>query len=104
MVFGARHLDTTERHEGMVAAIAFESVVKLVAFLAVGLFVVYGLFDGLGDLFARAQAVPELASLLRLEQGGQFAWTQWFALTLLSMLSVLVSAAPVSGDGDRERA
>ena len=89
MVFGARHLDTTERHEGMVAAIAFESVVKLVAFLAVGLFVVYGLFDGFADLFARARAVPELAALLRLEQGGRFAWTQWFALTLLSMFSVV---------------
>ena len=36
MVFGARHLDSAERHEGMVAAIAFESVVKLMAFLAVG--------------------------------------------------------------------
>ncbi|MFN4117610.1 ATP-binding protein [Acidovorax sp.] len=89
MVFGARHLDTTERHEGMVAAIAFESVVKLVAFLSVGLFVVYGLFDGLADLFARAQAVPALQQLMRLEQGGQFAWAQWFALTLLSMLSVV---------------
>lgn len=89
MVFGARHLDSTERHEGMVAAIAFESVVKLIAFLAVGLFVVYGMFNGLGDLFARARAVPELARLLRLEQGGSFAWTQWFALTLLSMLSVI---------------
>ena len=89
MVFGARHLDSTERHEGMVAAIAFESVVKLVAFLAVGLFVVYGLFDGLADLFGRAQAVPALAVLLRLEQGGDFAWTQWFALTLLSMLSLM---------------
>ena len=89
MMFGARHLDATERHEGMVAAIAFESVVKLVAFLAVGLFVVYGLFDGLGDLSARAQAVPALRSLVRLEQGGTFAWTQWFALILLSMLSVL---------------
>ncbi|TVS09616.1 MAG: histidine kinase, partial [Wenzhouxiangella sp.] len=42
MLFGTRHLDMTERHEGMVAAIAFESLVKLVAFLAVGLFVVYG--------------------------------------------------------------
>lgn len=89
MVFGARHLDTTERHEGMVAAIAFESVVKLVAFLAVGLFVVYGLFDGFADLFARARAEPELAALLKLEQGGRFAWTQWFALTLLSMFSVV---------------
>ena len=89
MVFGARHLDSAERHEGLVAAIAFESVVKLIAFLAVGLFVVYGMFNGLGDLFARARAVPELAKLLRLEQGGSFAWTQWFALTLLSMLSVI---------------
>ena len=89
MVFGARHLDTTERHEGMVAAIAFESLVKLVAFLAVGGFVVYGLFDGLADLFARARAVPALALLLRLEQGANFSWTQWFSLILLSMLSVI---------------
>ncbi|HSO44058.1 MAG TPA: sensor histidine kinase, partial [Rhodoferax sp.] len=89
MVFGARHLDSAERHEGMVAAIAFESVVKLIAFLAVGLFVVYGMFNGLEDLFTRAHAVPDLAKLLRLEQGGGFAWTQWFALTLLSMLSVI---------------
>jgi Na+/proline symporter/nitrogen-specific signal transduction histidine kinase len=89
MVFGARHLDSAERHEGMVAAIAFESVVKLIAFLAVGLFVVYGLFNGLEDLFTRAHALPDLAKLLRLEQGGNFAWTQWFALTLLSMFSVI---------------
>jgi Na+/proline symporter/nitrogen-specific signal transduction histidine kinase len=89
MVFGARHLDSAERHEGLVAAIAFESVVKLMAFLAVGLFVVYGMFNGLADIFARAHAAPDLARLLRLEQGGNFAWTQWFALTLLSMLSVI---------------
>ena len=39
ILFGTRHLDATERHEGMVAAVAFESVVKLVAFITVGLFV-----------------------------------------------------------------
>jgi Na+/proline symporter/nitrogen-specific signal transduction histidine kinase len=89
IVFGARHLDSAERHEGMVAAIAFESVVKLLAFLAVGGFVVWGLFDGLGDLFAKAQAVPELARLLSLSQGKAFAYEQWFALTMLSGLSVL---------------
>ncbi len=48
ILFGTRHLDASERHEGMVAAIAFESLVKLVAFLAVGLFVTYGIYDGLG--------------------------------------------------------
>ncbi len=89
MVFGARQLDGAERHEGMVAAIAFESVVKLLAFLAVGVFVCWGLFDGVGDIFARARAVPELARLLTLGQGKAFAYEQWFALTLLAMLSVL---------------
>ena len=90
MIFGTRHLDSTERHEGLVAAIAFESVVKLLAFLAVGVFVTWGLYGGAADLFARARAVPELAELLRLSKLGQpFAYEQWFALTLLSMLSVL---------------
>jgi Na+/proline symporter len=91
VAFGARHLDTTERHEGMVAAIAFESVVKLLAFLAVGVFVTWGLFDGPADLFGRAAARPELAPLLGLGSGagGGFAGGQWFALTLLAMLSVL---------------
>ena len=38
----------------MVAAIAFESLVKLVAFLAVGGFVTWGMFDGFRDVFTRA--------------------------------------------------
>ena len=89
MVFGTRHLASTERHEGMVTAIAFESIVKLVVFVAVGVFVTWGLFDGLSDLFGRALAVPELAPLLRLAQGQPFAYEQWFALMMLSMLSVV---------------
>ncbi len=93
MIFGTRHLDSAERHEGMVAAVAFESVVKLVAFLAVGVFVTWGLFDGMADIWARAQAYPELRGLLRLggEDGASpFGFAQWFALTMLAMLSVLL--------------
>ncbi len=90
MVFGTRHLDSAERHEGMVAAIAFESVVKLAAFLAVGAFVTWGLFGGPADLFAQALAHPDLRGLLHLTRGGQsFAYAQWFALTVVSMLSVV---------------
>jgi len=92
MMFGTRHLDSTERHEGMVAAMAFESVVKLVAFLAVGVYVTWGLFDGPSDIFARAQAVPALQQLTRLSPGAsgpRFAYDQWFALLLLAMLSVI---------------
>ena len=94
IAFGTRQLDRTERHEGMVAAIAFESVVKLLAFVAVGIFVTWGLFDGPTDLFARAMAVPELDALLGPSragpQGAGFAYGQWFALTLLSGLSLLL--------------
>src|SRR5918997_1787640 len=70
ILFGTRHLDATERHEGMVAAIAFESVVKLLAFLAVGAFVTFGLHSGFGDLAARAAATPRLSSLLTIDAGG----------------------------------
>jgi Na+/proline symporter/nitrogen-specific signal transduction histidine kinase len=94
IAFGTRHLDNTERHEGLVAAIAAESVVKLLAFLAVGAFVTWGLFSGPGDLFARAMAVPEIARVLHpnpLAEGARpFAYDQWFALMLLAMLSVIM--------------
>lgn len=89
IMFGTRHLESRERHEGMVAAIAFESIVKLVAFLLVGLFVTYGMYAGIGDIFERAMAVDELEALLSFEQERAFAYTQWFSLTLLAMLAVV---------------
>ena len=86
ILFGTRHLDATERHEGMVAAVAFESVVKLLAFLAVGLFVTYGMYGGLGDLFQRATASPELGRLLQLDSMRAGTWT---AMILLSGLAII---------------
>lgn len=92
IIFGTRHLDLAERHEGMVAAIAFESGVKLVAFLAVGAFVTWGLYDGMGDIWARAREVADLRVLLELDADGpgSFDYAQWFALTMLSVFSVLL--------------
>ncbi|UVJ42876.1 PAS-domain containing protein [Pseudomonas sp. LS1212] len=60
IVFGTRSLDVTEHHRGMVMAIAFESLVKLLAFLAVGAFVTFHLYDGFDDLFSQAQLAPRL--------------------------------------------
>lgn len=60
ILFGTRNLDVTEHHRGMVLAVAFESIVKLLAFLAVGAYVTWGLFDGFDDLFSRARAAVEL--------------------------------------------
>ena len=88
IVFGTRHLDATERHEGMVAAIAFESIVKLIAFSAVGLWVTFGLFDGFADIFDRAAAIPDLARLMQVSNSAS-SYGSWASLTLLSMLSVM---------------
>ncbi|GAA1293405.1 ATP-binding protein [Pseudonocardia aurantiaca] len=85
ILFGTRHLDATERHEGMVAAIAFESVVKLVAFLAAGVFVTFGLFGGFVDLFDRAAAAQVLADVVNI--GG---YGNWFWLMVLSSFAVLL--------------
>ncbi|MCO6382709.1 MAG: sodium:solute symporter [Vannielia sp.] len=58
ILFGTRNLDANERHHGVVTAIAVEAVVKLVALLAVGIFVVWGLAGGVGDMLARIDASP----------------------------------------------
>jgi Na+/proline symporter/nitrogen-specific signal transduction histidine kinase len=89
VLFGTRHLDASERHEGMVAAIAFESIVKLVAFLAVGVFVTYGMYGGMGELFARAAAHPRLSTLFAPLSGAPGGYANWAWLTLLSMLAIL---------------
>ncbi|MFF4137636.1 SpoIIE family protein phosphatase [Streptomyces mirabilis] len=87
IVFGTRHLDATERHEGMVAAIAFESVVKLVAFLSAGIFVVFWMFGGLHDLFSRASDAG-LTTLFTLRE--QTGYGTWVWLTVLSMLAIVL--------------
>jgi Na+/proline symporter/nitrogen-specific signal transduction histidine kinase len=81
ILFGTRHIDAAERHEGVVAAIAFESVVKLVAFVAVGLFVLFGLFAGPADLLGQAADLPNLAALTTLNGAGS---TRWVSVLLLS--------------------
>jgi Na+/proline symporter/nitrogen-specific signal transduction histidine kinase len=88
ILFGTRHLDATERHEGLVAAIAFESVVKLLAFIAVGVFVTFVMYDGFADIFERARALPRLNGLLMLGGAGG-NYTAWASLMFVSMLAIM---------------
>jgi len=89
VLFGTRHLDAAEHHEGMVAAIAFESLVKLLAFLAVGVFVTFGVYNGFGDIFGRAAADPNLAAMLTPLEGVAGSYANWVWLTILSMLAIM---------------
>jgi PAS domain S-box-containing protein len=88
VVFGARRLDISRGNQGLVLAIALESVVKLVAFLAVGFYVTYGLFGGFGDLVERVREA-ELQHLLALGEGSRVGYAEWTALLALSMMAIL---------------
>ncbi|MFO1073802.1 MAG: sensor histidine kinase [Geminicoccaceae bacterium] len=87
ILFGTRHIDATERHEGMVLAIAFESVVKLVTFLTVGAYVTYVLYDGFGDLLARAAHLADGPPLTIAAGAGGYA--DWLLMTGLSGIAFL---------------
>lgn len=87
VLFGTRSIDATEKHEGLVAAIAFESIIKLVAFIIAGIFVVYGVFDGFGDIFSRAVNNAELKDLFLI--GNHTSYATWLSMMLLSMLAIL---------------
>ncbi|EWG98306.1 hypothetical protein Q427_31390 [Halomonas sp. BC04] len=84
ILFGTRHTDATEHHEGLIHAVAFESLVKLLAFLVLGAYVTWGMFGGLGDLLGRADSQLELQRQLADQDFGRSFWAQ----TLLAMLAI----------------
>lgn len=90
ILFGARHLDPTERHEGLVAAVAFESLVKLVAFLAVGLFVTFGLFGGPGSFFGEVCRRPDLCNLIRFDVNPENSFQAFLTKTILAMGAIIL--------------
>ena len=81
ILFGTRNLDANEQHHGVVTAIAVEAVVKMVALLAVGVWVVWGLADGPSDIMARIAAAdrPDWA----IQPG------RWMGLTFLSAVAIM---------------
>ena len=88
VLFGARSIDSSEKHEGLVAAIAFESIVKLIAFSAVGIFVTYGIFDGFDDLFQRAMSDEKISKMLLISPDNNYS--TWTGLVILSMLAFVL--------------
>lgn len=89
ILFGARHLDSSERHEGLVVAVALESLVKLVAFIAVGIFVTYGLFNGFIDLFQQFyERFPDRSYLFAVGTA-EVPYTKWFTLIVISMAAIM---------------
>jgi Na+/proline symporter/signal transduction histidine kinase len=86
VLFGTRHIDATEHQHGLMLAVAVESIVKLVAFLAVGIFVTFVMFEGPVALFAKALERPETTAVLTAGTSlGNIG-----AITLLSLSAIIL--------------
>ena len=86
VLFGTRHIDATEHQRGLMLAIATESLIKLVAFLVVGIFVTFWMFGGPGALFEAARQNAQTASLFAREP----PFDTLLATTLLSFCAIML--------------
>jgi len=84
ILFGTRTLDATEHHPGLMLAIAFESLVKLTAFLLIGLVICFVYFDGIGDIWQQASD-----RTFNYHQDGWFDWMTLFTQTIVMMAAFL---------------
>ncbi|MDB5510388.1 MAG: histidine kinase [Hyphomicrobiales bacterium] len=86
MAFGTRHIDATEHQDGLMLAVAAESVVKLVAFLCVGIYVTWFMFNGFTDLAERATANVSINTMLSELPDPSF----WVATILISACCIVL--------------
>lgn len=86
IVFGTRHTDATEHQDGLILAIAMESVVKLVAMLTVGVYIVFVLFGGPADLWAEAQQSVTVIAALEY----QTPVARWILMIALSAFGIIM--------------
>jgi Na+/proline symporter/signal transduction histidine kinase len=86
--FGTQTTDASEKHRGIVASVAFESVLKLVFFLAVGIYVTFYLFDGTNDIYnqiSKTENFSVLTSIGSIENG-----FNWFYMIMLSFMAIFL--------------
>lgn len=87
IIFGVRRLDPTERHEGIIAVLVAECLVKLFALLALGAYVTYGVFDGFSDILRQL----DQAGLQQVYSfGSEGAGYSWVALILLGAAAIVL--------------
>ena len=86
VLFGTRHIDATEHQEGLIVAVAAESLVKLAAFLTVGFFVVFSVFGGFSGFFTHASESAQIQKIFA--QG--FHGGTWVTVTFLSLVCIVL--------------
>ena len=86
VLFGTRHIDATEHQDGLMVAVATESLVKLAAFLTVGLFSLYSVFGGIQGFAEHARTSVQFSDVF----GRPFNGGMWLTVVFLSLVSAIL--------------
>ena len=86
ILFGTRHIDATEHQDGLMLAVAAESLVKLASFIAVGLFVTFTMFGGVEEFVARARESAAIEAVF----GRSFNGGMWLTVSFLSFVCIIL--------------
>ena len=86
--YGTKYVDASEKRRGIVTAVAMESILKLVFFLIVGIYVTYFVFDGFDDIYQKAAVLKDFDKKNTI--GGITNGINWFFLCILSMFAIFL--------------
>ncbi len=86
--YGTRYVDASEKRKGIVTAVAMESVLKLVFFVVIGVYVTFFVFDGFDDIYQKASLLEHFKEKNTI--GGLAQAINWFLFCLLSMFAIFL--------------
>src|SRR5574343_553831 len=86
--YGTRYVDASEKRKGIVTAVALESVLKLVFFVIIGVYVTFFVFDGFDDIYQKASLLEHFKEKNSI--GGLPQAINWFLLCVLSMFAIFL--------------
>ena len=87
-IYGTRYVHASEKRKGIVTAVALESVLKLVFFIIIGVYVTFFVFDGFDDIYAKASLLEHFQEKNTI--GGLPQAINWFFLCILSMFAIFL--------------
>src|SRR5574343_776288 len=87
-IYGTRYVDASEKRKGIVTAVALESVLKLVFFVIIGVYVTFFVFDGFDDIYQKASLLEHFKEKNSI--GGLPQAINWFLLCVLSMFAIFL--------------
>ena len=86
--YGTRYADASEKRKGIVTAVAMESILKLIFFVIIGVYITFFVFEGFDDIYQKASLLEHFKEKNTI--GGLPQAINWFLLCILSMFAIFL--------------